>query len=115
MTDPDTDTLRDLYRSRLEAEAAALRAQSGETQVERRPVELDQQSVGRLSRMDAMQQQAMAAALEARRGGRLRAISAALARMDEDEFGYCDECGGFIGFARLDLDPALARCVDCAG
>jgi DnaK suppressor protein len=83
MTDPAPADLQRRYRPRLEAEAAALRAQSGETRDTRRPVELDQQSVGRLSRMDAMQQQAMAAALEARRGARRRAITAALARMDD--------------------------------
>jgi DnaK suppressor protein len=36
-------------------------------------------------------------------------------RMAEDEFGWCEACGGFIGFARLDLDPTLPRCIDCAG
>ena len=40
----------------------------------RRPVELDQQSVGRLSRMDALQVQAMAMAVETRRRGRLKLI-----------------------------------------
>jgi DnaK suppressor protein len=114
MTDPAPADLQRRYRPRLEAEAAALRAQSGETSDTRRPVELDQQSVGR-SRMDAMQQQAMAAALEARRGARRRAISAALARMDDGAFGFCEDCGDFIGFGRLDLDATLVRCVDCAG
>ncbi|WP_209425195.1 TraR/DksA C4-type zinc finger protein [Pararhodobacter sp. SW119] len=115
MTDPFPEDLQRRYRPRLEADATALRAQSGETSDTRRPVELDQQSVGRLSRMDAMQQQAMAAALEARRGARRRAITAALLRMEAGEFGFCEDCGDFIGFGRLDLDPTLVRCVDCAG
>jgi DnaK suppressor protein len=113
--DPDQEELRARYQARLQAEAEALRGASGRTRDARRPVVLEQQSVGRLSRMDAMQQQAMAAAMEARRGARLRAIGAAMRRMEEDEFGWCEACGGLIGFARLDLDPTLPRCVDCAG
>ncbi len=91
-----------------------MRKASGETAEHRKPVELDQQSVGRLSRMDAMQQQAMAAAQEARRHARIRALEAALRRLDRDEFGWCDACGEFIGEKRLDLDPTTVRCRDCA-
>ena len=58
----------------LRAELAALQAQSAETGADRRPVEPDQQSVGRLSRMEAIQGQQMAAAIEARRGQRIVAI-----------------------------------------
>lgn len=115
MIDPSPDALRARYRPRLIAEAEALRATSGGTSADRAPVMLDQQSVGRLSRMDAMQQQAMAAAQEARRAGRLRAIEAALARLEEEDFGWCDDCGDFIGLKRLDLDPVLMRCISCAG
>ena len=76
---------------------------------------LDQSSVGRLSRMDAMQQQAMAAAQEARRHGRIRALEAAIRRLEDGAFGWCEDCGEFIGERRLDLDPTLVRCRDCAG
>ena len=102
-------------RDRLDQEAAELRAQDGQTESDRAPVELDQTSVGRLSRMDAMQQQAMAAAQSRRRAGRLKAIEAALKRMDEDEFGWCENCGEDIALGRLELDPTVTRCVDCAG
>jgi DnaK suppressor protein len=98
----------------LRHEAEALVRESASSAANRRPVKLDQQSVGRLSRMDAMQQQAMAAAQEARRAGRQRAIAAALARLDGGEFGWCEDCGAFIGWRRLDLDPCLLRCVSCA-
>jgi len=114
MSEPSDDELRDRYRPRLLAEVSELNAASGMTAADRRPVELDQQSVGRLSRMDAMQQQAMAAAQEARRRARKAAIEAALRRLDEGEFGWCTNCGEFIGIERLDLDPTLMRCVDCA-
>ena len=77
-------------------------------------VELDQQAVGRLSRMDALQNQAMAKATDARRAGERARLTAALARMDEGEFGFCEDCGEEIAVGRLQLDPAATRCVDCA-
>lgn len=77
-------------------------------------VTLDQQSVGRLSRMDAMQQQAMARATAARRAGTRQRIAAALARIDAGEFGYCSACGDAIAPERLALDPAVPLCLPCA-
>ena len=103
------------FRDQLLSEHAALEADGAETEADRKPVVLDQQSVGRLSRMDAMQGQAMAQALQARRAGRLRAISAALTRIDDGEFGYCDDCGEEIAEGRLRLDPCAMKCRDCAG
>ena len=80
----------------------------------KRTVELDQQAVGRLSRMDAMQAQAMARATATRREARMRRINAALARLDEGEYGFCTDCGDDIARARLDIDPAVALCLSCA-
>lgn len=114
MDTPSEDDLVQRYRARLLDEAAKLRAASDQSQADRRPVELDQQSVGRLSRMDAMQQQAMASAQDSRRQARLVAINAALRRLEEGDFGFCTDCGDFIGLSRLDLDPVLMRCVPCA-
>jgi DnaK suppressor protein len=83
-------------------------------QDDRKPVELDQQSVGRLSRLDSMQVQAMARAADARRAMAIRQIDAALIRMDEGEYGWCVECGEEIAPKRLDSDPAAPRCSACA-
>jgi len=77
-------------------------------------VVLDQQSVGRLSRMDALQQQAMAKATQGRRAVSRTRIQAALSRIDEGEFGYCTECGEEIPVRRLELDPTSPTCVSCA-
>lgn len=77
-------------------------------------VTLDQQSVGRLSRMDALQNQAMAKAQQTRRDAERTRLDAALRRMDEGEYGWCDDCGDDIALARLQLDPAATRCVSCA-
>lgn len=99
----------------LELELKQLKSASFETADTRKPVALDQQSVGRLSRMDAMQNQAMAKAVDARRSQRIAAIEAALHRIHEGDFGYCEECGDSIPFARLQLDPVFTLCVGCKG
>lgn len=81
----------------------------------RAPVTLQQDSVGRLSRMDAMQQQAMAQAQERRRATERARITAALTRLEEGEWGYCLTCGEAIAEKRLRHDPSVATCVGCAG
>ena len=80
----------------------------------RRPVELDQTRVGRLSRMDALQSQAMALETERRRAIELKRIEAALRRLEEGEYGYCVTCGDEIAVERLSLDPATPQCLGCA-
>jgi len=77
-------------------------------------VELDQAKVGRLSRMDAMQAQAMAKASSERREQMLRRIEAALKRIDDDEYGDCRECDEPINPRRLEFDPTAVLCIDCA-
>ncbi len=77
-------------------------------------VELDQQSVGRLSRMDAMQQQAMNQATERKRQHDLSRIQMAMTRIGDDEYGYCVDCGEEIPDGRLEIDPMAERCVNCA-
>ena len=77
-------------------------------------VELDQTSVGRLSRMDALQGQAMSLELQRRRQLELKLIKSALERIDSGDYGYCADCDEDIVTGRLDLDPAVALCVACA-
>ncbi|MEJ5216845.1 TraR/DksA C4-type zinc finger protein [Cognatishimia sp. D5M38] len=77
-------------------------------------VELDQQAVGRLSRMDALQSQAMAKATQAQREIQVKALNAALKRMEDDDYGYCRDCGEDIPDARLKLNPAVLKCMSCA-
>ena len=77
-------------------------------------VELDQAKVGRLSRMDAMQAQAMAQASGRRREDLLSKISFALRRIDNGEYGDCAECGEAINPKRLEFDPTVLLCIDCA-
>lgn len=91
----------------------ALDAEDGASAAARSVVELDQTSTGRLSRMDALQHQAMAQAQLRRRAAERLRIQAALARLDDGEYGYCTDCGEAIDPKRLEVDPALARCADC--
>jgi DnaK suppressor protein len=100
-------------RSRLLTERAALSDTSQSAAESRAPVELDQTSVGRLSRMDAMQAQAMALATERRRADAIRRIDQALARLDAGTYGECVMCGEAIAPRRLVLDPAIATCLQC--
>lgn len=79
-----------------------------------KPVELDQTRVGRLSRMDAMQGQAMSLETQQRREEALRQIALALRRIENEEYGYCQGCGEEIPYARLAVDPAASYCVACA-
>ena len=101
------------YRARIDAEIEELRALSSGSKDARAPVELDQQSVGRLSRMDAMQQQSMDLAREDRRRARLAVLAAALRRLAEGDYGYCLGCGEDIPEKRLDIDAAFTLCIHC--
>lgn len=102
-------------RRKLIARREALDAQDAANADSRETVELQQDSVGRLSRMDAMQQQAMAQATARRRVAERARIAAALERMDEGEWGWCTVCGNEIAAKRLQHDPSVAKCVECAG
>jgi DnaK suppressor protein len=111
---PTEEELAARFEPILQQELAELRRSSAQTAADRDPVELDQQSVGRLSRMDSLQMQAMANAVEQRRRNRSVLIERALRRIEEGEFGFCLSCGDFIGWRRLEIDPVTTQCVDCA-
>ena len=78
------------------------------------PVELGQQRVGRLSRMDAHQGQEMARTAERRRDTELRKIDVALPRFASGDYGWCVRCSEEIAAARLALGRAVPVCIDCA-
>ena len=101
-------------RQRIIDELTALDHLRTQARDSRAPVHLDQQSVGRLSRMDAMQQQAMNIANDTRRQHRHQALMAALKRIETRDYGYCHNCDDAIGAGRLGIDPAATLCVDCA-
>lgn len=104
----------DRYRALLLAQRDELLALQSTRSEAAETVDLDQTRVGRLSRMDALQGQAMAAAGQQRAALQLRRISAALARLEAGDYGYCAECGEVIDPRRLDADPAAPLCIACA-
>ena len=106
----DTQALRALLLEKRQSllTAAAHRQDSTEA------VELDQTRVGRLSRMDAMQAQAMAQETQRRDRLEIKRVEAALQRFDSDEYGYCLRCGEIIAEPRLRVDPAATLCISCA-
>ncbi len=76
-------------------------------------VELDQNKVGRLSRMDAMQQQAMNLASQQVLRQRLIDINKAIEAVNEGDYGFCHECGNTISAERLSIKPETLWCVSC--
>ncbi|MEC8060704.1 MAG: TraR/DksA family transcriptional regulator [Pseudomonadota bacterium] len=102
------------YRTQLQHMRDELLARAATTDAQAAVVELDQSKVGRLSRMDAMQAQAMAQAAVARRKQQLQRIEAALKRIEDGEFGLCVVCEEPINPQRLAFNPAVLTCIDCA-
>ncbi len=106
----DTDHFHKLLLKR-QSELRVL-VENGEAAAQ--PVELDQARVGRLSRMDALQGQAMSQEAGRRREQELVRIAKALRRIDAGEYGECLNCGEEIVEGRLDIDPAATLCIHCA-
>ena len=105
---------REHFGELIQTRIKALRTEIAASQSATATVQLDQQMVGRLSRMDAIQQQAMAVAANRRRLAEIQQLQAALARIDEGEFGYCEDCGDEIAPKRLEISPITTRCMSCA-
>ena len=104
------DTYKELL---LALKQTLLKAQETGDQAEQ-TVELDQTRMGRLSRMDALQAQAMSKETGRLRRQKLLQIEAALKRIEDDDFGYCQECSEDIAPARLEVDPTVLLCITCA-
>jgi RNA polymerase-binding transcription factor len=101
-------------KKQLLARQAEVLAIMSASDTDSNPVELDQARVGRLSRMDALQGQAMAQETERRRKNELSRIEAALDRVTAEDYGYCVSCDEEISEKRLALDPSTPQCIDCA-
>ncbi len=102
------------FRALLQDKAAELEGMIEIGKDAAKPVELDQSRVGRLSRMDAMQEQALSAESQRRRKLHLTRVRSALARIDDGIYGDCVACGEPIAVKRLEHDPAATLCIDCA-
>ncbi len=109
----DKENIEKMKQLLIDRNAALMAvAISGEKDAE--PVILDQQKVGRISRIDAMQVQAMSAETNRRRGIELASIRAALERIEKGDYGYCVKCDEEITLKRLEIEPASPMCISCA-
>jgi DnaK suppressor protein len=108
------DAQNEKFRQRLLALQIQLQALQATGDEASKTVALDQSSVGRLSRMDALQGQAMSQERGRRRTLELQRIAAALKRIEAGDYGYCVRCDEEIAIPRLELDPAAPLCIQCA-
>lgn len=102
------------YKAKLIELKTNLEALEATGQAAAETVELDQTRMGRLSRMNAMQQQEMSKATNQRRKIKLQQIDSALKRIESKEFGFCIECEENINPKRLEYDPTTLLCIQCA-
>jgi DnaK suppressor protein len=112
-TVPIDEAQRAELRADLEGLVESLRVQIESAREGSRPVGLDQ-PIGRVSRMDAIQQQSMTQANRGAARQRLAQAEAALRRFDPGgDYGVCAECGEDVGYARLKARPESSLCVAC--
>lgn len=112
--DLPTDEQRNALRQKLEERRDELRGELDSSRDDSRPVGLDL-SIGRLTRVDAMQQQQMAAERRRRLETGLAQIQQALRRMEEGVYGECLRCEEPIALERLEVRPEAPLCVRCQG
>lgn len=114
MDDLTEEQLAEL-RKRLEELEMSLDAHLSGSIAGAATVELDQQAFGRVSRGDAMLQQAMVAENRRRAEVRRLQVRQALRALDDDEFGFCRRCDEAIAWRRLQARPEAPFCLACAG
>lgn len=101
------------FRERLKELKEELGVALHSTDESSKTVELDQAAFGRLSRIDAIQQQQMSKAYRKRVRIRLQQVKAALIAIDRGAFGYCNACEEPIALERLEVRPESPICVEC--
>jgi DnaK suppressor protein len=117
MTRPDAGRLTGeqlaALSEELDRQLAKLERSMEVTDEALRPVQLDQTAVGRLSRIDSLQNQGLTKNLREREQAKLGLLVHALERMEAGTYGVCVECGGAIPFERLFVMPEAPACAVC--
>ena len=108
LTDEQTEGLQDALRKLQTEIESSLRS----TREAAQPVDLDE-PIGRLTRMDAIQQQKVTSANRRTNDIRLQQVKQALAAMRSGRYGFCRRCDDPIGFPRLEARPESPYCIDC--
>lgn len=83
------------------------------TETAMEPVKLDQSAVGRLSRIDSLQNQGLTRNLQEREKIKLAHIQAAFRRLEGGTYGVCTACEAAIPFERLYVMPEAPTCAGC--
>jgi DnaK suppressor protein len=104
---------REQFRAKLNAMQSEIRTISGSAAQDLKPVMLDHTSVGRVSRVDAIQLRQMSQEAARRRQQLLLKVEWALRRIDSGRFGLCFPCEAEIDLRRLNADSTITRCRDC--
>lgn len=112
MSHLNTEQLEDL-RQRLLAARASAKALLDRSVSGSGPVEASGQTIGRLTRMDALQVQMMGEMSRHQLEIRLQQIEASLSEWDAGSFGICRSCKEPIGIERLEVLPEAPFCIDC--
>jgi DnaK suppressor protein len=115
MSDHLSRAQRAELKDELERQLGRLQKSMKVTDEAMRTVELDQTAVGRLSRMDSLQNQSLSKGLREREVVRLSQIREALARVEAGSYGSCTACNGPIPFERLYVFPEAPECAGCGG
>ncbi|NKB63140.1 MAG: TraR/DksA family transcriptional regulator [Gammaproteobacteria bacterium] len=102
------------FKELIERRHQMLTSDYKSAQIASTSIELDQTRVGRLSRMDAMQVQQMEQALIRRRQKEIIELEDALERIQNGDFGLCQQCDEPINPKRLEIDPTAILCIRCA-
>jgi DnaK suppressor protein len=76
-------------------------------------VDLDQACVGRLSRIEALQNQSLTRGLKERERIQLEQVLDALCRLEQGTYGTCTACQTPIPFERLQVFPETRTCTPC--
>lgn len=79
-----------------------------------KPIPLDA-SIGRVSRMDAINNKTINESSLREKKQELKKLERALENSESDKFGICTKCGEEIPFGRLEYMPHTTRCVNCVG
>jgi DnaK suppressor protein len=108
-----TQEEREEFRAKLTAMQDEIRVISESAAQDLKPVMLDHTSVGRVSRVDAMQLQQMSQETARRRQQLLLKIEWALRRIESGRSGLCFLCETEIDLRRLNADLTITRCRDC--
>ena len=104
---------KNILRQRMENEISTCQSDIKRLEKSARPVAPDK-ALGRLTRMDSLNDQGISLAALQQRRERLYKLEQALEQVNRLDFGDCAFCGRPIPIERLMALPESTKCVTCA-